>query len=270
MGSAQPIILTGTGTPVAANTSSYSIGTNGCSFSITAVAPPPAAYTFTGAPGNCNPITVNGTYSTGNALSTIANTVTVEVNVTTAGAYTITTNTVNGMTFSKTGVFGSTGIQSVSLGGSGTPAAVGTNTFTVGTGGCTFPVTVTVPTSPCSGLVDGTFTMTGQFTLTGFSFGTPFGSQFQATIQDIGGGVQIDVFFPGTNPPSPGTYSIGSVTMHCLNSDFTDWNAISGLVYVSTDVNSNTVVEFCNVTFHGTPLMGGGTITATGAGKIVF
>jgi hypothetical protein len=266
VGTGQTIILTGSGTPVAANTSSFTVGTNGCSFPVTTTTPPPAVYTFTGAPGACNPISVDGSYFTANPLSS-ANTATIEVNVTTAGTYTITTNTVNGMTFSKTGVFAGTGPQSLILAGSGTPAAVGTNTFTVGTGGCTFPVIVTAPTSPCTGLVDGTFVMTGQFTLNGFSFGASLGSQYQVTIQDTP--VQLDVFFPGGSPPAPGTYSIGTVTMNCLNSDFTDWNATSGSVYVSTDGTGNTVVEFCNVTFIGTPLAGG-NITAMGAGKMVF
>ncbi len=268
VGTAQTIVLTGTGTPTAANTSSFTLGTNGCSFSITTVAPPPGVYTLTGAPGACNPITVSGTYATGTALNATANTVTVQANVTTPGAYTITSTTVNGMVFSKTGVFAGTGPQTVVLAGSGTPIAVGTNTFTAGTGGCTFPVTVTAPTSPCSGLVDGTFVMAGQFTLNGFSFGLAFNGQFQVTIQDPP--VQIDVFFPGTNPPAPGTYSIGSVTMHCLSATFIDWTATSGSVYVSIDGSGDTVVEFCNVNFRGVPLLGGPAINSTGSGKMVF
>ena len=266
VGTAQPIVLRGSGTPTAANTSSFTVGTNGCSFPITTVAPPPAVYTLTGAPGACNPITVNGTYFTGNVLNA-TNTVTVQVNVTTPGVYTITTNTVNGMVFSKTGVFAGMGSQSVVLAGSGTPVAAGTNTFTAGTAGCTFTVTVTAPTSPCPGLVDGKFVMSGQFTLNGFSFGISFNGQYQVTIQDTW--VQIDVFFPGTTVPAPGTYSIGAVTMHCLASNFVDWTATSGSVYVSLDGNGDTVVEFCNVTFIGTPLAGG-NITAMGAGKMVF
>lgn len=266
VGAAQTIILTGTGTPTSAITSNFTVGINGCNFPITTVAPPPAVYTLTGAPGACNPIIVNGSYFTGNVL-TATNTAIVEVNVTTTGSYTITSNTVNGMTFSKTGLFATTGTQSVTLAGSGTPAAVGTNTFTAGTSGCTFTVIVTVPTSPCTGLVDGKFVMTGQFTLNGFSFGVAIGSQFQVTIQQSP--VQLDVFFPGTSAPTPGTYSIGTVTMHCLAANFTNWNATSGSVYVSTDINGNTVVEFCNVNFSGA-VIPSGTITSTGAGKMVF
>ena len=199
---------------------------------------------------------------------TTTNKVDVEVNVTTAGAYTITSTTVNGMTFSKTGVFSGTGIQNVTLTGSGTPVAVGTNNFTVGTAACPFSVTVTAPTSPCPGLVDGKFEMTGQFTLNGFSFGVAFGGQFQVTIQD--GFLQLDAFFPGNSAPAPGIYSIGTVSMHILTiSPAVDWNAISGSVYVS-NVGGQTVVEFCNVNFRGTVFFPGGTVNATGAGKMVF
>ena len=267
----QIVVLTGTGTPVNSGTILFpvSFGASSCNFSITFLpAPPPAVYTFTGAPGACNPFTVNGTYVAGTALSGTSNTATVEVNVTTAGIYTITTNTVNGMTFSKTGVFASTGTQSLVLAGSGTPTAAGTNTFTVGTGGCTFDVIVTAPTSPCSGLVDGKFVMTGQFTLNGSSFAFG-GSPFQVSISQSP--LQLDVFFPGSSAPLPGTYSIGTVTMHCLyiaGTTAVDWNATSGSVYVSSS-GGNTVVEFCNVNFSGN-VVGGGTISSTGAGKMVF
>jgi hypothetical protein len=110
--------------------------------------------------------------------------------------------------------------------------------------------------------------MTGQFTLNGFSFGVSLGSQYQVSIQD--GFVQIDVLFPGGSIPAPGTYSIGSVTMHCLTiSPAVDWNATSGSVYVS-NVGGQTIVEFCNVNFKGTVFFPSGTINSTGAGKMVL
>jgi hypothetical protein len=266
VGTNQTIVLTGSGTPLAAGSNNFPVGSGGCSFSINTVAPPPAAYTLT-----CNGTTVSGSYVTGTPL-TASNKVIVEVNVTTPGAYTITSTTQNGMTFSKTGVFTTATIQNVTLQGTGTPTGpAGPSNFTVGTAACPFTVTVTAPTSPCSGLVDGKFVMTGQFTLNGISFGASLGSQYQVSIQD--GFVQIDVFFPGSNPPTPGTYSIGTVTMHCLyiaGTTAVDWNATSGSVYVSVDGNGDTVVEFCNVNFTGNVVFPAGTITSTGAGKMVF
>ena len=263
---AQTIVLTGTGTPVNAGAISIpvSLGTSNCSFPITFLpAPPPAAYTLEGAPGACAPISIAGTYTAGTALSS-SNTATVSVNVTTAGLYTITSTTVNGMTFSKSGQFTTTGVQSIILTGSGTPVAAGTNTFTVGTGGCTFDVTVTAPSSPCTGLVADKFVMAGQFTLNGFSFGASLGSTYQISIQQ--GAVKLDVIFPGGSAPAPGIYSVPTVSMSCLNSDFTTWTGTSGSVYVS-EVAGNTIVEFCNVAFTGVPILGG-SISSTGEARM--
>jgi hypothetical protein len=138
----QTVTLIGTGTPTTAGANNFTVGTNGCTFSVTVTGP--AVYTFSGEPGACTVATVNGTYGVGIALSA-SNTVTVQVNVTTIGTYTITTNTVGGMTFSKSGSFTATGIQTVILSGAGTPATSGANNFTVGTNGCTFSVTVIGP-----------------------------------------------------------------------------------------------------------------------------
>lgn len=143
----QTVTLTGSGTPTTAGVTNHTVnGAVGtCTFSITYTGgASPAAYTLSGASGACTVATVAGTYTAGTVL-TSANTVTVQVNVTTIGAYTLSTNTVNGITFSKTGVFATTGIQTVILTGNGTPAAAGTNTFMpqVGTSSCTFQLTVT-------------------------------------------------------------------------------------------------------------------------------
>lgn len=135
----QSVVLNASGTPLGAGAFNYTAtGGGNCTFSVTASAPPPAAFTM-----NCGSITVNGTYNNGTALGT-GNTVSVPVNVTTAGAYTLTT-TLNGITFSKSGVFVSTGNQVVILNGSGTPNTIGTNTFTLTgpSGSCNFDVTVT-------------------------------------------------------------------------------------------------------------------------------
>ena len=66
------------------------------------------------------------------------------MNVTLIGTWSVTTApAVNGIIFSGTGTFATTGAQTIILTGSGTPTAAGTNTFTVtgGTGTCTFQCT---------------------------------------------------------------------------------------------------------------------------------
>ncbi|MCI5054740.1 MAG: hypothetical protein MRY83_01460 [Flavobacteriales bacterium] len=94
----------------------------------------------------CSQIQVNGDYSIGDVL-TASNTVELEINVSATGQYTIETDQQNGYSFSKSGSFTQTGIQTVELVGVGTPIAAGTNNFTVsspksGTGSCTFSVTI--------------------------------------------------------------------------------------------------------------------------------
>lgn len=78
----------------------------------------------------CANIVPNGTYTQGIAL-TSSNTIQVEVNVSTAGSYTIATNTVNGVSFSGTGNFTTTGVQNIILTGTGTPIDSALFTYSV-------------------------------------------------------------------------------------------------------------------------------------------
>lgn len=115
--------------------------------------------TLGGSPNTCTGTTPAGTYTQGIALGS-TNTATIQVNVTTPGTYTISTNLVNGVTFSKSGTFSATGTQSVVLNGSGIPVNSGSQTYTVtfGSSTCTFainylpgtPVSDYFPTTPGS------------------------------------------------------------------------------------------------------------------------
>jgi hypothetical protein len=140
----QTVTLNGNGTPAASGNLNFTVtfGSSTCTFSVN-VSSSGAAGTLGGAPGTCAPITVNGTYTQGAAL-TASNTVQVQVNVTATGAYSITTNTASGFSFSGNGNFATTGTQTVTLNGTGTPSASGTINFTVtfGSSTCTFTVTV--------------------------------------------------------------------------------------------------------------------------------
>lgn len=143
---AQQITLTASGTPAAAGSFTFKPNVaSSCDFAVNfTAAPSPAVFTLSGSPGACAPITVNGSYFAGTALNA-TNTAIVQVNVTTAGTYTLSTNTVNGITFSASGLFTATGLQNVTLTGSGTPATATATTLTpqAGTSSCTFPVNVT-------------------------------------------------------------------------------------------------------------------------------
>lgn len=154
----QTVVLTASGTPSAAGEKKFSITgvNNNCSFDITFAPPaPPAVFTMAGTPDTCTAPTINGVYALGTALSA-SNTITLKVNVTTAGSYNITTNTVNGITFSGSGLFSATGTEkSVILTGSGTPSAKGIATLTPNiTSSCSF--NISVADAPPAG--SGTFT----------------------------------------------------------------------------------------------------------------
>jgi hypothetical protein len=98
--------------------------------------------TLGSAAGLCTPVAFAGTYTQGVIMNS-TNNIMIDVNVTATGSYSITTNTVNGVTFSGTGMFISTGVQSVQLNASGTPISAGSQVFTItyGTTNCTFSLT---------------------------------------------------------------------------------------------------------------------------------
>jgi endonuclease G len=81
-----------------------------------------AVFSFVDASGNCYTPVVQGTYNAGIALNS-SNTVLIKVFVTKTGTYSILNPTNNGYRFTATGTFTVTGLQTVSMQGSGTPVA---------------------------------------------------------------------------------------------------------------------------------------------------
>lgn len=166
----QTITLTGSGTPTSAGTTTIpiTVGTTSCSFTVVI---------GSGGSGtvNCTGAVVSGTYTNGVAL-TASNTVQIAVTVTTAGPYTISTNTMAGISFSASGNFAVTGPNTVTLVGTGTPNATGSQTFTVtwGSSTCTFNVTIAgaspaVYSINCGGVVvNGTYTVGTALTAANF------------------------------------------------------------------------------------------------------
>ncbi|MBI3718372.1 MAG: hypothetical protein HY252_07225 [Sphingobacteriales bacterium] len=121
----QTITLTASGIPIYSETSAFvpNTGTVSCNFYLNILpTPPPAVFTLSGAPGNCNPATVTGIFKATKPLGG-ADVVVVQVNVTTPGLYNISTITVNGFSFAGKGVFTAAGVQNVTLYGKGTPQA---------------------------------------------------------------------------------------------------------------------------------------------------
>lgn len=102
-----------------------------------------AIFTLVPSGSNCSDAQVAGTYHVGTALTTNA-TITVTVNVTGAGTWTYATAIVNGFAFAGAGTFSTTGSQTITLQGVGTPVAVGSTTFSLTIGGAACSVLVPV------------------------------------------------------------------------------------------------------------------------------
>ncbi len=150
-GNAQPIILRaqGNAAPGAQGITTYNFSTttptaSSCAFDLTVLAAPsPAVYQFT-----CASSSFAGTYQVGTAMTSL-NTITIPVNVTSAGGYNITT-TVNGVTFAGAGII-ALGAQSITLNASGTPLAPASPSTTfVLSGGGGPNCSVTIPFSVAS------------------------------------------------------------------------------------------------------------------------
>jgi hypothetical protein len=123
------ITLTATGTPISTGTYSFTINTT-----------PSTTFTNTTIHTSTNGTAVVNNYTIGSATGTMIAespvsgvTQTITANVETAGTYTITTNTTNGVTYTASGTFTSTGSQDIVLTAVGTPISPGTNNFTLNT-----------------------------------------------------------------------------------------------------------------------------------------
>lgn len=100
-----------------------------------------SVYTFAGATGDCTAPVINSTYTV-NTPATAANTVELQVTVAKIGTYTISTATINGLTFSASGTFISTGVQTIIFTAVGTPVIKGAFPYSPGFNGCSFSITV--------------------------------------------------------------------------------------------------------------------------------
>ena len=143
------VYLTTNGIPL--EDGNYSIivsGGSSCNFNLAVKKKAPASYVLSGYPVDCSNPDVQGDFTQYKQL-TGKNKVVVNVNVISPGTYTIKTNTADGINFSDSGYFSTTGNQTVTLSGSGTPDDGGLFYFDVNADSsqCSFPVPVT-PTFP--------------------------------------------------------------------------------------------------------------------------
>ena len=278
----QVVKLVGSGKPLNTGTNTFTVKYNGttCQFAITVTASSggggggggTSAYTI-----NCTTPTLNGTYESGTAM-TSSNTVVLNVNVTTAGSWNLTTTATNGITFAGSGTFTNTGANTITLTASGTPAASGNFNIPVnnGTSNCTFPVSFGTAAASDWKLTIGSTTYQGvvssaQLQVIGglfatFSFsGTNANSETLIfSIVDFAGGITANE-----------TYSSNNTTG---NSSGFIFNIPSGEIYTadnnSTNVNMtfkvtshNTATKTIQGTFSGTALTSSNAVVTVSNGQ---
>lgn len=227
----QNITLTASGTPATAGTYNFTPGNNGCAFPVIVAAASgdtsgTASYSFNGGTGSCTGAVTSGTFTAGTATSP-DNTVVLNIVVDTAGTYSIYTNTDNGITFSGTGTFLTTGAQTVTLTASGTPISSGTFGFTPDYNGCSFDVTVNSDDSGGSSdsflkckingiLINFNKDLVGYYVPPPMA-AIPYSISVQGKNSDVAGSTE-ELWVSISNPTSPttGTYSNRTFAMEII------------------------------------------------------
>ncbi len=189
-----------------------------------------ASYILEGAPNACFDYRLNGNYNSDHAM-TIDNNVTVWVNVTSVGSYLIRTNTVDGISFSKSGTFTSTGSQELILPATGVPEKTGIFTFkpSSASSSCSFPVTVTniQPPAICEFPANSDGTCSSYQTTSSIYHGTALTSQ-NAIIVTV-------------NVNAPGNFAIST-------------NTLNGMTFSQSGKFSTTGPQRVRLTGRGTPV----------------
>jgi hypothetical protein len=235
------VTLKGYGTPATSGVNNFLLqyDSTACNVAVTVLpagAGGPAQFTIlsSGTPAVCSTSGPTGNYVVGTALNA-SNRDTFNINVTTIGTYNVKSDTVNGIYFSASGTFTTTGNQQLVLMGQGTPTgSAGTVTLhvTVGSSTCSFQVTITSGAVGTLGGAGGTCTPPASIN----------GTYTQGTALTSANTVQVQI-----NVTTAGAYSIST-------------NTVSGFSFSGS---GNAVTGTQLVTLNGTG-------TPTASGPVVF
>lgn len=287
----QIIKLKAAGKPLVSQLTNFTVnmGTSHCMFTVsvtdTAVVIKYAVFTLASDGGTCANADVQGTYTAGTELDAF-NLVSLDVDVAFPGSYSITAGPVNGMTFSAKSNFTSTGRQTVTLKGSGTPVTVEIDSIPVNAGGtvCRFAVQVEAGT----GETDGG-TIADKDNAWSFNHGRAFtegsidlaivnanplgsGSLLALTGRNLQNGdsaLSIFLLLPGSTI-TPGTYKTnqGNTTLFSLNNTST-----GDPIYTSNNTTPDAVITVIIVSYDAsskiiTGTFSGNVMNEAGGGKV--
>lgn len=219
------VTLQCTGTPESAGTFSIKIpGDNGCSFTVSVLNKAPASYLLRGDPSDCASISSQSTFIEGQVLNA-SDTVSLQVVVSAPGSYSISTDTVSGVSFSASGTFSAVGAQTVTLYASGSASAAGFLFFKVkaDSSQCSFSIAVqnADPLATYvlqSGISNGLAYCSPQSIQGNYTAGIPLDSSNTITVSPyatIKGNYTIStyringmIFYASGTFPAPGNYSV--------------------------------------------------------------
>ena len=260
----QVVKLMGTGKPLIDGVNTFFVKYNGtiCQFSIIVTAGSSgggggtSVYTI-----DCSNANVVGTYSATIAM-TPSNKVTLDVDVTTAGSWSLTSATANGISFSGSGTFSATGPQQITLTATNTPSLAGNFNFTVnnGTSSCSFPVTFTAPAVIDWKFTEGSVTYQGSFddaqlqsagpaAIFAYQGSSTGGDLFVFGLVDFGGGINANENY---NSNSLTSNSAGFSFLAGSGETYSADNTTSGVNITIKVTSHNTGTKTIQGTFSGT------------------
>lgn len=206
-----------------------------------------AVFSFSGGTGNCAGAVASGTYKVGNTV-TAANTVSLNAIVEETGTYSISTPVQNGISFSGSGSFTATGLQTITLSATGTPTTAGDFNFTAGASGCVFTITVAAN----SGSSGGTAVYTFDGSPASCSGATTTGDYKAGTALAAGNTVTL-----GVDVTTVGSYTITS-------------SASNGVSFSGSGNFTTTGPQTITLTGAGTPAAAGDYNFTAGAAGCIF